>query len=208
MTPRTTRRTTRWSTAAGLVATLGLVLGGCAGPAGNPPAGPASPPAAVHTTTSPAAPAGLPRSVPVSIDIPKLGARSSLIQLGLNPDGTVAVPPVSTPMQAGWFDGGPTPGEIGPAVVLGHVDGDHQLGIFFRLHELAPGDQVLITRQDGRTVSFRVTRVDQTAKTTFPTDAVYGNTPDAELRLITCGGSFDRTARSYRDSIIVYAAMT
>ncbi|HWE88076.1 MAG TPA: sortase, partial [Pseudonocardiaceae bacterium] len=104
----------------------------------------------------------------------------------------------------GWFDG-PTPGEIGPAVILGHVDGDRQIGIFYRLHELVAGDQIVVTRQDGSMVTFAVTSVQQVPKTAFPTDQGYGNTTDPELRLITCGGSFNRAERSYVDNVIVYA---
>jgi LPXTG-site transpeptidase (sortase) family protein len=150
----------------------------------------------------------MPRSVPVSVRIPSIGAQSTLVQLGLNPDQTVQLPPVSTPMQAGWYDNSPTPGEIGPAVILGHVDGDHKEGIFFRLHEVKVGDQVMVTRQDGSTATFVVTRTQEIAKSQFPADAVYGATSDAELRLITCGGAFDHAAHSYVDNVIVYAALT
>lgn len=145
--------------------------------------------------------------MPVEVDIPKIGARSSLVSLGLNADGTLEVPPVSHPQQAGWYDNGPTPGEIGPAVVLGHVDGDHQEGVFYRLKELGPGDEVDISRQDGKTLKFRVSHVDSVSKDSFPTNAVYGDTPDPELRVITCGGSFDPSARSYRNNIVVYATL-
>ena len=119
----------------------------------------------------------------------------------------MALPPVTTPMQASWFNGSPTPGEIGPSVIFGHVDGDKQAGIFFHLHELTKGDLVLVTRADGRTATFQVTKIEEIPKNTFPTDEVYGNTADAELRLITCGGSFDSAAHSYRDNIIVFAAL-
>jgi Sortase domain len=163
--------------------------------------------ASSSVSTAPTAPR-LARSTPVSLSIPKLGVSSTLVPLGLSSDGSVQVPPVSTPMQAGWYDNGPTPGEIGPAVLLGHVDGDHQKGVFYTLHELAAGDQVSVTRQDGATARFTVTKVDQVSKATFPTDAVYGDTSDAELRLITCGGSFDAAAHSYRDNIVVYAVYT
>lgn len=148
------------------------------------------------------------KSVPVSLDIPKIRAKSTLISLGLAPDGSVALPPVSTPMQASWFNGGPTPGEIGPSVIFGHVDGDRQPGIFFHLHELTKGDLIFVHRADGSTATFEVTKVEEIPKDTFPTDAVYGNTSDAELRLITCGGSFDSSAHSYEDNIIVFAALT
>ncbi|MFE0027515.1 class F sortase [Amycolatopsis sp. NPDC059021] len=148
---------------------------------------------------------GMAKAEPVSLDIPKIGARSSLIPLGLNPDNTVQVPPVETPLQAGWYENGPTPGEMGPAVILGHVDGNKQAGIFYRLRELAPGDRISVSRKDGSTARFAVTKVDQVAKDRFPTDAVYGDTNTPELRLITCGGAFDRNAHSYLDNIIVYA---
>ncbi|ATY09578.1 class F sortase [Amycolatopsis sp. AA4] len=149
--------------------------------------------------------AALPKSEPVSLDIPRIDAHSTLVPLGLNPDNSVQVPPVSKPLQAGWYENGPTPGEIGPAVVLGHVDGNKQKGIFYRLKEMKPGDDVDIARRDGTTAHFQVTKVDQVPKDAFPTDAVYGDTSDPELRLITCGGAFDRSEHSYVDNIIVYA---
>ncbi|MGO1055930.1 class F sortase [Crossiella sp. CA198] len=147
------------------------------------------------------------KSDPVSIEIPKIGARSSLSKLGLNKDGTVQVPPVSQPMQAGWYAKGPTPGEQGPAVILGHIDGAKKPGIFYKLRELKPGDEILVKRADGSTAKFVVRRSAQVPKSDFPTDEVYGNTTSPELRLITCGGSFDRAAGSYRDNTIVYATL-
>jgi LPXTG-site transpeptidase (sortase) family protein len=162
--------------------------------------------AAGASSGAPASPS-LPRSTPVSVRIPSIEAQSSLVQLGLNPDKTVQLPPVSTPMQAGWYEYSPTPGEIGPSVILGHVDGDKQEGIFFRLHEVRAGDQVLVSRQDGSTATFVVTRTQEIAKSEFPADAVYGDTSDAELRLITCGGVFDHSAHSYEDNVIVYATL-
>ncbi len=144
---------------------------------------------------------------PKSVRIPKIEAKSSLVGLGLAEDGTVEVPPVTQPMQASWFTGGPVPGDLGPSVILGHVDGDSRPGIFHRLKELAPGDEVLVDRTDGSTARFLVSRVDRVAKKEFPTEAVYGDTDAAELRLITCGGSFDEAARSYRDNVIVYATL-
>ena len=187
----------RKSFAAAAVALAALLAGCSAGPAAAPPA--------ASSSVRAAAPVSLPKSDPVSLDIPRIDARSSLVPLGLNPDNSVQVPPVSTPMQAGWYENGPTPGEIGPAVVLGHVDGNKHKGIFYRLKEMRPGDDVTIARRDGTTAHFVVTKVDQVPKDTFPTDAVYGDTSDAELRLITCGGAFDRSAHSYVDNIIVYA---
>jgi sortase (surface protein transpeptidase) len=196
----------RW---VGLVAGVVLLAGCGANPQVTSP-----PPSSAVEQLSPASPAetvaeaaGLAKSEPVSVDIPKIGARSSLVPLGLNPDNTVQVPPVTEPLQAGWYSYGPTPGEVGPAVILGHVDGNKQKGIFFRLKEMAPGDKVAVARKDGSTANFVVTKVDRVPKDTFPTEAVYGDTAGPELRLITCGGSFDREAHSYRDNVIVFAAL-
>lgn len=151
---------------------------------------------------------GLPPANPVELRIEAIGASSTLIPLGLNPDQTIEVPSVQTPMQAGWYTHGPAPGELGPAVILGHVNGGGQNGIFDELDEMSPGDEVLVRRDDDRTAVFTTTRVEQVPKTDFPTDAVYGNTDAPELRLITCGGTFDDDRRSYRDNIIVYAVLT
>jgi hypothetical protein len=159
------------------------------------------------STTAPPTTTGLGRSTPARIEIPRIGATSTLTSLGLNQDQTVEVPPIEQRMQAGWYSNGPTPGEVGPAVVLGHVDGQGKPGIFFRLRELRPGDKILITRDDGRTLTFVVERVQQVAKAEFPSDEVYGDTSRPELRLITCGGSFDHSAKSYRDNTIIYAVL-
>jgi LPXTG-site transpeptidase (sortase) family protein len=192
-----------------VIALLAVLVSGCGpGPArvgsgpllpGESAAGGAQV-AAVNPTTAP-------RSLPVQVRIPKIDAQSSLVQLGLNPDGTVQVPPVSQPMQAGWYAGGAAPGETGPAVLLGHVDGNRQAGIFYRLHELAIGDDVYVTRADGVVLHFAVTTKTEVSKDDFPTEAVYGPTSDPELRLITCGGSFNAAAHSYVDNIVVYAKL-
>jgi sortase (surface protein transpeptidase) len=147
----------------------------------------------------------LPRSIPVRVAIPAIEAVSSLMPLQLNPDRTIQVPPVSNPLQAGWYSLGPTPGEEGPGVILGHVDGYDEPGIFFRLRELQPGDRVLVTRQDGITAQFVVQHSEQVPKDHFPTEKVYGATARPELRLITCGGRFDRRSGNYRDNVIVFA---
>ncbi|HET6502333.1 MAG TPA: class F sortase [Amycolatopsis sp.] len=178
-----------------------LLLAGCAAE----PRQVTGPPPTVASSTAPSP--GPAPSEPTEIDISKIAAHSTLVPLGLNPDGTIQVPPVSTPRQAGWYSYGPTPGEIGPAVIVGHVDGNNQKGIFYRLKELAPGDRISVSRKDGSAVVFVVREVDQVDKDAFPENLVYGNTSDAELRLITCGGSFDRTAHSYVDNVIVYAGL-
>jgi LPXTG-site transpeptidase (sortase) family protein len=144
---------------------------------------------------------------PVRVDIPAIDAHSTLIPLGLNPDDTVEVPDVKKPQQAGWYRYSVRPGEDGPAILLGHVDGGGKRGIFHDLRKLKPGDEVVVTGADGTSVTFAMTRVQEIPKAKFPTEAVYGDTDQAELRLITCGGSFDKKARSYRDSVIAYAAL-
>ncbi|MET8998858.1 class F sortase [Amycolatopsis sp. Hca4] len=192
------------------LAVLALTLGGGGDDPGQGAAQPVTQPVSLAPTPQAAgedAVAALPKSEPVSIDIPKIGARSTLIPLGLNPDNTVQVPPVTTPLQAGWYTYAPTPGETGPAVVLGHVDGNHQKGIFFRLKELAAGDRVSIARKDGTTAVFEVTKVHQVPKKDFEREGVYDDTAGPELRLITCGGVFDRSAHNYVDNIVVYARL-
>ncbi|WP_054046091.1 class F sortase [Alloactinosynnema sp. L-07] len=189
----------------GALAALLLIVAGCGG-------APAPPSPAGTVTSSASAEQVVAEETdrvaePASIEIPKIGAVSTVVSLGLNPDETVQVPPVEQPMQAGWYQHGPRPGEIGPAVVLGHVDGGGKPGIFHRLRELAPGDEVVVTRQDGGVAVFVVRLVERVAKTEFPTEKVYGETDAAELRLITCGGSFDPAAKSYRDNVIVYATL-
>ncbi|CAL9676170.1 hypothetical protein SUDANB95_07858 [Actinosynnema sp. ALI-1.44] len=201
---------------AGVVLAVALALTGCSAPPTAPEQPP--PPTAMTPATTPAttlatppatAPAAPPgdRVEPTEVVIPRIGARSTLVPLGLNPDETIEVPPVEQPMQAGWYTHARAPGEPGPAIILGHVDGNAQPGIFHRLKELAPGDAIDVTRADGTTARFAVVRVDQVPKERFPTDAVYGDTPDPVLRLITCGGVFDRSARSYQDNVIVYAKL-
>jgi hypothetical protein len=195
----------------GAAAVLVLTLAGCTGEqqqSAGPVTGSVTGPGTGQVTGQPGnAVSALPAATPTDVDIPKIGAKSTLVPLGLNADETIQVPPVSTPMQAGWYTKAPTPGEVGPAVILGHVDGNKLPGIFFRLKELAPGDEVLVSRQDGTTAKFLVDRVERVAKSTFPTDEVYGNTTGPELRLITCGGEFDHGAHSYKDNIVVFAKL-
>ncbi|MFC5063514.1 class F sortase [Actinomycetospora atypica] len=146
-------------------------------------------------------------SKPTSVSVPSIGAESSLIALGQKQDGSLEVPPLSNPMQASWYDKSPTPGEIGPSVVLGHVNGGGKPGIFYRLKDVKAGDQVLVNREDGQTAVFTVSQIDTVPKAAFPPE-VYADTPDSQLRLITCGGVFDPAAKSYEANIIVYANLT
>lgn len=155
---------------------------------------------------------GTPAVRPAAITIEAIGVESTLIPLGLNQDGTLAVPPVDDPMQAAWYDRSPTPGSPGPAVITGHVDGlqngrKGSPGVFHDLGRLQRGDAIRIDRVDGTVVTFEVTRVEQADKDAFPTATVYGNVPDPELRLITCSGPFDHARGRYKDNTIVYAVV-
>lgn len=166
-------------------------------------------PSAPTTTPSPVPSAtedpGLVRSAPVRLQVDAIGVDSELVDLGLADDGTMEVPEEGFP--AGWFTGAPTPGQTGPAVLVGHVDWDGAPGVFYRLKDLEPGDEVAVTRADGDVAVFAVTRVDQIAKDEFPTDEVYGDLDHAGLRLITCGGSFDHDSGHYVDNLVAYAEL-
>ena len=164
-------------------------------------------PTAVPTPT--ATPAVAAPGLPLRLTIPAIKVTSTLTKLGRNRDGTVQVPPLNDVKQAGWYKYSPVPGDTGPAIILGHIDSAQAgNGVFFNLGSLRQGDRVTVSRTDHLLETFTITRVIQTAKTAFPASEVYGNTVDPELRLITCGGRFDPTARSYEDNIIVFAALT
>jgi hypothetical protein len=141
------------------------------------------------------------QSAPAWLRVPAAGVDVALPPVGLDGGDTLVPPAVG----AAWYADGPAPGETGPAVIAGHVDWAGSPAVFARLDELGAGDEVLVDHADGTTSRFTVTRVEQHAKSDFPTAAVYGPTPGAELRLITCGGVFDRAAGSYRDNVVVYA---
>jgi hypothetical protein len=204
---RPTRRRVRRRRLVGLklAVLLALLAATTAGCAAGPPAA-APPTVEALTSLAPSATPGpmvLARSRPVRVLIPAIGVNSELMNLGLQADGTLQVP--STGFPAGWFTGGPTPGEVGPAVLAGHVDWGGSPGVFYRLRDLVPGDDITVTRQDGSTAVFRVQQVKRFAKDAFPTRAVYGNLDHAGLRVITCGGAFDHGARSYVDDIVAFA---
>ena len=205
--------------AAVAVAALGLALTGCAGgPAGPPPAGavdnqerPLSPsatlpPGSFDAPGTPPRPSGfevggLPERVtapgttskPVRLEIPAIGVSTPLLRLGLEPDGAMQVP--TDFARVGWFAEGPAPGQEGPSVIAGHVDSKTGPAVFYRLRDLRPGDPVLVERSRSY------------PKSTFPTQDVFGPVPAAALRLITCGGEFDRARGSYRENLVVFARL-
>lgn len=151
----------------------------------------------------------LPSSEPVAIDIPAIGVHSEMQQVGLTAEHTLEVPaPGPGYDQAAWYKHSATPGASGPAIIVGHVDSAADgPSVFFHLGNLRPEDEVLVTRRDGTVAIFTVEAVRRYPKDDFPTELVYGNTNHAALRLITCGGTFDRSQRSYRDNVIVFATL-
>jgi sortase (surface protein transpeptidase) len=144
----------------------------------------------------------------VSLSVPAIGLRAALTPVGLLSDGSIDVPPARLRSVAGWYRDGASPGEIGPALVVGHVDSARDgPAVFFRLGDLRPGDSFSVRRSDGVVVRFRITAVREYPKTDFPDQEVYGPVARPEIRLITCGGDFDGASRSYRDSVVVFALM-
>lgn len=156
-----------------------------------------------HRTSAPTK--VLPASDPVSVSVPSAGIESELLSLGLNGDGSLEVPPDGPGAPAGWYSRSPTPGERGPAVLLGHVNAtDGGPGVFAHLRDLKAGDLIRVARQDGTTSVFTFDHADQYSKDAFPTQTVYGNTEGPELRLITCDG-YDPATGLFDDNYVVYA---
>jgi LPXTG-site transpeptidase (sortase) family protein len=137
------------------------------------------------------------------VEIPALGVRSRLLRLGVDRGG--ALQPPGRPELAGWFAAGPVPGQRGPALIAGHRDATTGPAVFYRLGELRPGDAVRVRLSGGAAVRFRVQEVRRFPKNRFPTEAVYGPTPDRALRLVTCGGDYVRSAGGYQDNVVVFA---
>lgn len=178
-----------------LLAIIGATTG-CSGPTGD------ASPEQGSTSPSIVKAAHLARSTPVRLQISAIDVDSTLMALGLRGDGEMEVPPGGFP--AGWYTGGPTPGEVGPAVIAGHIDLNGP-GVFHKLGSLKPGSTITITRADGSKPVFRVDRTTQFPKDKFPTEQVYGDIDHAGLRLITCGGSFDTQSGHYEDNLVVFA---
>ena len=176
-----------------------------AGPVRQRPVAAARGATATPPPTTVPAPAVVARSVPVAVRIPAIGVAVWLTQLGLNANGTVAVP---TSVQVpGWFSPGPTPGQVGSAVILGHVDSFKGAGVFFKLRTLQPGNQIEVNLADGVIATFQVTSVVQYQKTAFPDQKVYGSNGSSELQLVTCGGAFDTHTGHYLSNIVVYSSL-
>lgn len=174
-----------------------------------PTTAPAPPPPSSSKEPERAAPLTLARSKPASLDIPAIDVHSVLRDVGRTADGALETPaPGPFYDDAAWYRHSPTPGSLGPAVLLGHVDSaSNGPSVFFRLGELERGDRVMVTRADDSIAVFRVDEVHRYAKDDFPTRTVYGDIDHAGLRLITCGGAFDDAAGHYLDNIVVFASL-
>jgi sortase (surface protein transpeptidase) len=149
-------------------------------------------------------PASPTTGAPATITIPAIGVQAPIVGVGLQPDGAMEAP---EPDQVGWYRLGPRPGNGGPAVLVGHVR-YRRPAVFYRLHELRPGDEILVGQRDGSTTRFLVGRLEQHPKTALPVARIFNRTSQPEVRLITCGGDYDRSTGHYRDNVIVYASPT
>ncbi|MFD5243375.1 class F sortase [Amycolatopsis sp. NPDC058340] len=186
---------------------IGVVLAAALTACTVPPPGKVASTAPPSTVSSVAEAPPLAPAKPARLEIPAIGVRTGeIVDLGLAGDGTLEVP--HDAITTGWFTGGPAPGEIGPAVLAGHVDYKKVPGVFVRLKELKPGDEAIVHRADGTTAVFTVYAVERHPKASFPTEKVYGDTAGPELRLITCGGDFDSSTGNYLDNVIAYAKLT
>jgi hypothetical protein len=186
---------------------VGVGLYGHRDPPASPPAT-SAPPDAAGGAAAAAVGAASPlasRSTPVALRIPAIGVAASVSPLGLNPDGTVETP--TNYAESGWFRLGPSPGQMGSAVILGHVDSHRGPAVFFRLRFLRAGDRVDVQLADGVIAHFAVRAVETYPKTQFPARMVYGRHGYSALQLVTCGGSFDSRTRSYRSNVVAFTAL-
>ncbi|MET7648151.1 class F sortase [Streptomyces sp. NPDC005426] len=180
----------------------------------KPPAPPAasasSPGAAVPRQASPSSSQAplLSRSVPTRLKIPSIAVDAPFVPLSIGSSGRLDAPPPNDMNLVGWFQGGATPGERGAAIVAGHVDTTTGPAVFLQLQFLRPGATVDITRTDGTVARFEVDTVETFSKAQFPDKRVYADTPDAQLRLITCGGNYDKKAKDYEDNVVAFAHLT
>lgn len=148
---------------------------------------------------------GLEVAEPMRLRIPSIGVDTYFVRLGLKPNREIEVP--AGYEEVGWYINGPTPGEIGPAVVLGHVGFEWRRGVFYPLGKIQIGDEIEVERQDGQVAVFRVDKIEEYPQSSFPTSLVYGDIDYAGIRLITCSGSFDAASQRYDSNLIVYGSL-
>jgi hypothetical protein len=159
------------------------------------------------TQTGDTGAAALPASRPVRLAVPSIGVTAPVTRVGLAADGTGGVPPLERHAETGWYDRGPTPGEIGPAIIVGHADTRSGPSVFYDLRKLRPGDPVEVTRADGSVAVFAVSSVERFDKDNLPVERVYGDRSGPGLRLITCGGQFVGGSVGYADNVIAFATL-
>ncbi|MFG2208600.1 class F sortase [Streptomyces sp. NPDC048638] len=165
-------------------------------------------PAGVATATPGSAHRAVPtlaRSIPKRISIPEIAVDAPFTALTIGPKGQLNAPPANDKNMVGWFQGGATPGERGASIVAGHVDTKTGPAVFMLLGSLKKGSKIDITRTDGRVASFKVDSVETFSKSQFPNDQVYADTADAQLRVITCGGAYNKAAKDYEANVVVFA---
>lgn len=141
--------------------------------------------------------------VAAHIDIPDIGVSTDLESLAV--DATGILHPPTDFDKAGWYSGGVLPGQVGPAIIAGHLDSTTKPAVFEHLDAVKPGSRIVVTLSDGSAVSFAATSSSLVPKAAFPTSSVYGNVPTAQLRLITCDGQFDPATGHYVDNLVVFA---
>ncbi|WP_370518226.1 class F sortase [Micromonospora sp. AMSO31t] len=148
-----------------------------------------------------------PASLPVRLAVPAIKITAPVTPVGQARDGSIAVPPLTEHHQTGWYNRGAVPGDPGRAIIVGHVDTKSGPAVFYRLHELKPGDRIEVTREDRSVVTFKVDTVEYFDKANLPADRVYGESGPAELRLITCGGEWVGGHTGYQDNVIAFASL-
>lgn len=146
-------------------------------------------------------------SPPRRVTIPSLKIEAPILHVGLAKDGSVDVPPVERHREAGWFADGPSPGQFGPALIVGHADTRTGPSVFHNLHRMKPGQRIEILRRDGEVALFEVNSVEDFGKTKLPIQRVYGDYTRPSLRLVTCGGTWLGGDRGYSDNIVVFASL-
>ena len=199
-------------TAIGLVAVAGaglIAFGQDGGPL--PPQAAAAAPAPLDSEAQAqrARAHALSRSLPIRVDIPRINVHADVVKVGVTPRGSLEVPPLDRAMSVGWYRLGPTPGQPGAAVVLGHVDADRVgRAVFYRLGELEPGNTLTVTRADGSRAIFTVTGGASYPKDELPYERIFAALDYPVLRLVTCGGPFDHRSRTWENNLVVYAILT